>query len=60
MFEDKDGKAFRMEGCNILGENVHVYSGLNEHIRFEVKMTRFLKVFCLECQQSFGEKVAIF
>ena len=58
MFEDKDGKAFRMEGCNILGENV--YSGWNEHIRFEVKMAGFLKVFCFECQQSFGEKVAIF
>ena len=42
MFEDKDGKAFRMEGCNILGENV--YSGWNE-IRFEVKMAGIFKGF---------------
>ena len=39
MFWNKDGKAFRREGCNILRENV--YSGWNEHIRFEVKIAGF-------------------
>ena len=42
MFENKDGKAFRREGCNILRKNV--YSGRNKHIiRFGVKMARFFK-----------------
>lgn len=42
MYGNKDGKVFRIEGCNIFGENV--YSGLNELIiRFEVKMARCFK-----------------